>query len=146
MIYTLKLYNAIDGETEIPLTAFTLRKRINADGMLETLGDITLPSAYADTVNDHITDEIRIYQSESLLWAAVFESITQQFEIATLKAISTAALPSPITHGFYELQVLFIGNDYSRARVPVNFAINPGDTVQTSFITLTAKELGDNTG
>lgn len=138
MIYNIKLYNIIDGETDIPLIAFTLRKRVNADGQIETAGDITIPSASADTVNDHIDDEIRIYQDETLLWSAAFVSITQQSDTAMLKALSTAALPSPVTHEFDELQVLFVGNQYSRVRVPVDFAINPGDTIETSFITVTA--------
>lgn len=141
MIYTLKLYNATDGETEIPLIAFTVRKRTNADTLLETAGDITVPAASADIVNNHIDDEIRIYQNETILWSAAFVSVTQQSDTATLKAISTVALPSPVTHEFDELQVLFVGYGYTRVRVPVDFAINPGDTIQTSFMALTASNV-----
>lgn len=138
MIYTLKFYNAIDGETDIPLIAFTLRKRIDAAGLMETAGDITIPSWFADTVSDHIDDEIRIYQNETLIWASAFESITQGSGQATLKALSTAAMPTPATVNLPRTQVLFIGNTYSRARVPVDIGLNPGDTIATSFITLLA--------
>jgi len=140
MGYVLALYNSIDGEIEIPLIAFTLRKRINEDTLLETQGTMTIPSGESESVINYSIELIRIYENAILIHQAAFISLTQEADTATLKSISLAALPAPVTIENNKVYAAVVSEGYSRVRGPVKFSINPGDTVITNYLTLVAKK------
>ncbi|MGR8980976.1 MAG: hypothetical protein ACU84H_12920 [Gammaproteobacteria bacterium] len=141
MNYRLTLYNAVDGELTLPLTGFTLRKRIDQNGDMETSGDMQVPAGYLDAIIAQETDELRLYEDAVMVWSADIISITSGDNQITLTAVSVEVLPMPASVEAYGQLADFIGSGYSRVRVPYNRAINPGDTIMTDRIELVASKV-----